>query len=476
MCTGKLRDFRPGAAPMLRLSKENLGLGPDARTPTPGDGGLACPAATPRHERNPRKRRSHKRHLSPHLLISLVVVGVFAAISVGWEIVARQLFAPMSIGTIHALLTIRAAVITAAASLVVYYVMRKQQRRLTDTAGRIAHLLESYATHRSVNERFDNPHLIQCSDVFNCDQTDCAAYGKPSERCWQKVALTRRNGKDKNGHVTIGECQNCIVYRESCPDKLTELGESFNNLAFLLEQESRQVGSMRAQFAEKEKMVAVGQLAGGVAHEVCNPLASISSIVQMLKRSGPSVTNAQKLDQVDEHVQRISTAVRQLSHLARPGTGRWRRTDVGTLLDEAVRLIKLDRRAARISVSCQHPASLPDTYVQRSQLQQVLVNLGLNALDATPQGGHLAMRARRQEAEIIIEVEDDGTGIDPSLGRRVFEPFFTTKTPDRGTGLGLAVSYGIVQQHRGSIDFESTPGNGTVFRIVLPILDQAPEA
>jgi signal transduction histidine kinase len=461
---------------MLCLSKENLGLGPDARTPTPGEGGVSCPAANPRRERKQWKRRSRTRRLSPHLLISLVVVGVFAAISVGWEIVARQLFAPMSIGTIHALLTIRAAVITAVASLVVYFLMRKQQRRLTDTAGRIAHLLESYATRRSVKERFDNPHLIHCSDVFDCDQTDCAAYGKQNERCWQNVALTRRNGKNKNGHVTIGECQNCIVYRESCPDKLTELGESFNNLSFLLEQESRQVGSMRAQFAEKEKMVAVGQLAAGVAHEVCNPLASISSIVQMLKRSQSPGTNAQDLDQIDAQVWRISEAVRQLSRLARPSTGRWRQTDVGTLIDEAVRLIKLDRRAEHISVSCQRPASIPHTYVLRSELQQVLVNLGLNALDATSPGGHLAIRARRQEAEIIIEVEDDGIGINPSLGRRVFEPFFTTKAPDRGTGLGLAVSYGIVQQHGGSIDFESTPGNGTVFRIVLPILEQAPEA
>jgi signal transduction histidine kinase len=110
------------------------------------------------------------------------------------------------------------------------------------------------------------------------------------------------------------------------------------------------------------------------------------------------------------------------------------------------------------------------------QLQQVFINLSLNALDAMPDGGTLTIRADRKRKAILVSVRDTGEGIPPAVGRRIFEPFFTTKQPGQGTGLGLAVSYGVVQKHGGAIDFQSSVGGGTLFTVELPVLDRTPDA
>ena len=299
-------------------------------------------------------------------------------------------------------------------------------------------------------------------------------YDSVGERCWQVMGLSRVGRERRDPHLALQRCHKCPVYRASCPDKLTELGESFNNLMFLLEEEAARVGQMRAQMVEKEKMVAVGQIAAGIAHEVCNPLSSISSTVQMLKRRGADRVAMDQLDLIGTHIQRISTTVRQLVSLARPVSEQWERVDLGDTLSEAVRLIAFERRARHVEIRYESPRSLPPTYALRGQLQQVFLNLLLNALDAMPEGGKLSVRAEHRSRRIIAEVEDTGCGIAPETGRRVFEPFFTTKEPGQGTGLGLAVSYGIVQKHGGSIDFHSIVGEGTVFTVQLPVLDQAP--
>ena len=114
-------------------------------------------------------------------------------------------------------------------------------------------------------------------------------------------------------------------------------------------------------------------------------------------------------------------------------------------------------------------------YALRNQLQQVFLNLALNALDAMPDGGTLAIHAQRKRSELVVVLEDTGCGIAPEAGRRIFEPFFTTKEPGSGTGLGLAVSYGIVQKHGGRIDFKSVLGIGTTFVVSIPVVSEPPD-
>jgi signal transduction histidine kinase len=405
----------------------------------------------------------------------LAILCAFAVLFVTWDVVERQFFPNMSTGLRHALLTLQAGVVTGVAGGGVYYAMRRQQRRLSATAERLSRFLESYGKDPSHPGRFDNPHLKHCRDVLACECSDCPMYDCPGERCWQIRALSGANHDHQAPGVEIDQCHDCEVYRRSCPDKLTELGESFNNLMFLLDAEAKQLGRMRAQMVEKEKMAAIGQLAAGIAHEVGNPLSSISSVVQMLKRSRASEPQARQLDLIETHIQRISGTMRQMVSLARPVVERWERVDLGQTLEEAVRLIRFDRRARGLEIMLEPRKGLPQTYALRGQLQQVFINLSLNALDAMPDGGSLTILAGRKRGDIIVTVADTGCGIAPETGRRVFEPFFTTKEPGHGTGLGLAVSYGIIQKHGGTIDFSSTPGKGTVFTVSLPILDKPPD-
>ncbi len=394
---------------------------------------------------------------------------------VGAEVFERRFLPDLSIGGHHAILTIQACLATAGVVGTIYLALRHEHAQLKRTATTLTRALESYRSTQSFPARFDNPHLKNCREVLDCRQEDCPMHDLPGERCWQVMALRR----SAYGHTTVidelKKCLSCEVYRQSCPDALTELGESFNNLMFLLEEESRKVGAMRAHLVEKEKMVAIGQIASGIAHEIGNPLSSISSVVQMLKRAHSPALKTEQLDLIETHIQRISAIVRQLVTLARPAPAKWELVDLGQVLDEAIRLIRFDRRARNVEISLDRPSTLPRSHGIANELQQVFINLALNALDAMPEGGKLKLRAVNRGRQLVLHVEDTGSGILPEVGRRVFEPFFTTKEPGAGTGLGLAVSYGIVQKHGGTIGFESVPGDGTTFTVQLPILDGPPE-
>jgi signal transduction histidine kinase len=183
----------------------------------------------------------------------------------------------------------------------------------------------------------------------------------------------------------------------------------------------------------------------------------------------------EQLNLIQKHIQRISETVRQLGSLARPVADRWELVDLSSTLEEAVALVSFDRRARNVRIEFQKPPSLPKTYAIRAQVQQVFINLLLNALDAMPDGGVLRISIDAHASRLIFHFDDTGSGIPESIGRRVFEPFFTTKEQGRGTGLGLSVSYSIVQKHNGEIEFVSQEGKGTRFSVEIPIVSQAPE-
>jgi len=410
------------------------------------------------------------------VLIPLAVLMVLAVLFVMWEVALRRILPAMSIGWHHALLTVWAGVVTAATCSGVYFLLHRQNRRLSDTAEQLSRLLASCGSRARESRRFENPHLVNCWEILACERRNCPMHGTQGERCWQVRALQGVGRDDGAPNVTIQQCHECRVFRLSCPDNLTELGESFNSLMCLLDDEAQKLGAMQAQMVEKEKMVAIGQMAAGVAHEVSNPLSSISSIAQLLKRAHPDANLVRQLDLIESHIQRISSTVRQLVRLARPGVERWELIDVGTTLAEAVALIAFDRRARDVHIDFKPPQSLPRTYGLRGELQQVFINLALNALDAMPDGGTLTIRAQKNRRNIVVTVKDTGHGISASTGRRIFEPFYTTKEAGQGTGLGLSVSYGIIRKHGGAIDFKSEVGEGTAFTVQLPVLDKAPDA
>jgi len=456
-------------------------LGQDAER---GDGAarnvrVARPAAAGgRGDRSRTERRNPQPSATGKgrgVLVAIAGLCGVAGLFVGADVVEHHLFPELSIAWRHALLTTRAAIVTVIACTVVYVTMRRQQVRLTNTAEQLSQALGAYRTGPQHATRFENPHRVRCRDVLECDRMECPMFALNGRPCWQVVALSDDAHCRGAPDVTIEQCRACKVYKLSCPDGLTELGESLNSLMFLLDEEVEHTRSMRAQMVEKEKMVAIGQMAAGIAHEIGNPLSSISSIVQMLKRKPGIGRQEDQLALIQTHIQRISQTVRQLAGLARPVPERWELVDLGPTLEEAIALVSFDRRAKGVRIEFEKPGRLPRTYAVRGQLQQVFINLLLNAFDAMPEGGALTVRSKDAGRAIVFAFTDTGRGISAAIGRRVFEPFFTTKEQGHGTGLGLSVSYGIVQKHGGRIDFESGNGSGTTFTLELPILARIPK-
>ncbi len=235
--------------------------------------------------------------------------------------------------------------------------------------------------------------------------------------------------------------------------------------------------SMSEQMVRAEKLAATGTLAAGVAHEVNNPLASISSLIQILQSQPLTPENEpearEMLRLVQTQVARITRVLRDMTEFARARTTERAPVDVRAVVQAAVRLASFDKTFKRLELMTAFDERAPHVLADADQLQQVFLNLLLNARDATPEGGRVEVRARFDEGAgaLVVEVADTGCGIAPEKLPRVFDPFYSTKPS--GTGLGLAVCYGIVTAHGGRIEVAPNNGRGTIVRVTLPA---APDA
>ncbi len=223
-----------------------------------------------------------------------------------------------------------------------------------------------------------------------------------------------------------------------------------------------------------ERLAVTGQLAAGLAHEIGNPLSSISSIVQLLMRKNPDPDMDKQLQSIKSGIDRIARIVRGLVDYSRPATEESQNVNVNALVKEALNIIRCDKRFARITLLENYDETLPPVAVIPDQVIQVFVNLFLNALDAMHEGGELRVESRAREDTIAVIVRDNGSGIDPDHLAFIFEPFFTTRKNGHGTGLGLSVSDGIIRKFGGSITVESTLDRGSAFTVILPARHRAP--
>jgi two-component system, NtrC family, sensor kinase len=226
---------------------------------------------------------------------------------------------------------------------------------------------------------------------------------------------------------------------------------------------------LEEQLQHSEKMASIGLLAAGVAHEVNTPLTGISSYAQMLRKQlPPADAKAELLDKIETQTVRASKIVNNLLNFARSGGAELQLLDVNRLLLDVLSLLEHQLERAHVKVRQELSAELPRVRGNENRLQQVFFNLVLNAKDAMPSGGWLTLRSYADDDTIVAEVADTGTGIRKEHIKRIYDPFFTTKGMGRGTGLGLAVSYGILQEHGGAIFVQSVPGKGTTFQVALP--------
>ena len=220
---------------------------------------------------------------------------------------------------------------------------------------------------------------------------------------------------------------------------------------------------------QQEKMAAAGRMAAGVAHEVANPLASMDSLLQLVQRK-PEKLNLDVVGTIREQIARITAIVRQMTTFAHPGEGEWRVESVNDVVTKALDVLRFDTRMKRVKLERQLAPDLPDVRMNPDAVEQVVINLTVNALDAMADVPEpkLVVQTGQGNGWCTITISDTGHGIRPEHRKRLFEPFFTTKPVGKGTGLGLSISYSLIKQQRGDIRAESEPGQGARFIIRLP--------
>lgn len=223
------------------------------------------------------------------------------------------------------------------------------------------------------------------------------------------------------------------------------------------------------QLMQAEKLSSIGLLAAGIAHEVNTPIAGISSYTQMLLKNTPESDQRKPiLEKIEKQTFRAAEIVSGLLSFSRLSGSEFKALDINQLIDDSLALLDHQLQLNHIKVESRFDDSLPPVYGNRGKMQQVFVNLFLNAQDAMPSGGELAVQTGMNESMVIVDIYDTGTGIPEENLKRIFDPFFTTKSVGKGTGLGLAVTYGIIQEHGGRIFVDSNTGKGTHFRLKLP--------
>jgi signal transduction histidine kinase len=276
--------------------------------------------------------------------------------------------------------------------------------------------------------------------------------------------------------VTEGEYGTEVDLRKS-NDEIGLLADSFNEMSRKMALDIEQLQKLNEQLTRTEKLAAMGTLAAGVAHEVNNPLASISSLIQMMQsEKNLDEETREKLHLISAQIERITQVTRDMMDFARARPAAKASVEINEIIEKSLRLASFDKSFGELSLKKQLSENLPEIFADGDQLQQVFLNFLLNARDAMPEGGALTIKTDQNGKELHIEISDSGIGIDESDRKRIFDPFFTTKQTGKGTGLGLAVCYGIITAHGGKIEISENDSNGASFLISLPLQEKTADS
>ncbi len=268
--------------------------------------------------------------------------------------------------------------------------------------------------------------------------------------------------------VTEGEYGTEVDLRKS-NDEIGLLADSFNEMSRKMAFDIEELQRLNEQFIRTEKLAAMGTLSAGVAHEVNNPLASVSSLIQMMQSQNDLTDETRdRLKLISTQIERITQVTRDMTDFARSRPAAKRALDVNKVIESSLRFASFDKAFQMLEIEKHLAGDLEKVYADGDQLQQVFLNLFLNARDAMPNGGRLHIETFRSNGEIVVEIVDSGVGIEEKAATKIFDPFFTTKPAGKGTGLGLAVCYGIITAHGGRIEVSPSDSPGTKFSIKLP--------
>jgi PAS domain S-box-containing protein len=313
-------------------------------------------------------------------------------------------------------------------------------------------------THRSSHDRYIQDFITHGEKTYVIGQT-------------REV-----NGVHKDGHLIQLE----LTVTEFVKENARYFVGTMNDITERKEAE-RKLESTKRTLAHQEKMSAIGSLASGIVHEVGNPLAAISGLVEKVNEDIDDINNTdadkktakEDLSLIVEHINRLLQVIRDVSEFSSYAKTEKALLDLNGLVGQTCRLMRYDKRMRSIHLELDLDDSLPAVFGSENSLIQVLVNLIQNAIDAFEgfegRSASILVKTRLFSDQILLTVSDNGMGMDENTLSQVFDTFFTTKPVNKGTGLGLSVCYSIIEEHKGTIEFESTLEKGTTCQIVLPV-------
>lgn len=297
----------------------------------------------------------------------------------------------------------------------------------------------------------------KCYEIF-------AGRDRPCEHCPLPEARQK-------GEQSAGKLGNKIAQKDFLAFAypfIDEKGEQASTVMYYrdLTEEVR----LREEIIQQEKMAAIGMLAGGVAHEVNNPLGGVLAFTQLLLQKADVRSEIfSDLKEIEQAAIRCKKIVSELLDFSRVSKEREKcLVQVNTLIEKVLPFVKMELRSLNVELKTQLHENLPAVMAVPNRLQQVFLNLMTNACHAMPKGGGLTVKTSVQNGEVRVAVKDTGVGMSPEVRKRIFEPFFTTKEPGKGTGLGLSISYRIVKELGGFIDIVSEHGRGSTLTVRLP--------
>ncbi len=386
----------------------------------------------------------------------------------------------------------------------------EHRSKLQHVLDKISSFIQNVVDKKDLTARFFNPNLQKCYEIMNCTNETCLCYGKEPMRCW--MAVGSYCGGKISGTYTAEQknCSNCPVYRKATEDHIYEIGENFNNMMHIikikhteLEKAYYNMKTSQEHMLKQEKMASIGQLAAGVAHEINNPMGFISSNLGTLEKYVAKFTEfiqAQsdvisytstieeleakrkklKLDYVIDDVkelinesldgsERVKLIVQNLKTFSRQDESNYKFADINECIQSTLNIVWSELKY-KVTINNDY-GKIPRTKCYPQQLNQVFMNLLVNAGHAIDKAGEISIKTWNGDGSIYISISDTGRGIPEDKIEKIFDPFFTTKPAGEGTGLGLNISYNIVEKHNGEITVRSEEGKGTTFTIQLPVIE-----
>jgi PAS domain S-box-containing protein len=330
--------------------------------------------------------------------------------------------------------------------------------QITDAEGKIIYVNPAYerAFGFSKDELIgQNPNIVSS--------------GKHSKRFWQKVWQSISGGNIWKGEIVNRNSKGELMYIELI---ISPIIDPSGRVAGFLgsHRDITEKRHLEEQLIRSQKMENIGTLAAGIAHEVGNPLTSISSLVQVIQRTTDDSFAKDKLELVKNQINRIAKIIRELVDFARPSHYEIKTVDLNKIIREAVNITRYGKKARHVNFKLELEDSLLPISVVPDQLIQVFINIIINALDAIEtNNGDITLISRADSKYLYCVIKDTGKGIHEDELDKIFDPFYTTKKVGEGTGLGLWVSYGIIKNFGGNITVDSVVGRGTSVTISLPI-------